>query len=1059
VFSEVNKARIERGEQPYLRMADVPANEAASAIRGKTDKQWGEAIANLQPPTKKEVEKIVEEITGTVGEKLKNTAVVDQDGVPLLLYHGTPVGWEGEYKISDHNLSDTGFYGQGIYFTPHADTAENYALKESANMTAEELANYSPNIKRAYTNIENPFKTWDIHSVETRFGDPHDAVSEAAAKMTERMKAAGYNGVVVYGPDNAIREVVAFDPGQAINAVNPSLDAKYTAHSQAVTYLATNPVPYTSGGTPGTAQSLYNNKEGFTEALNKTFDDIKARWGETRPLQSRLNPEQTTAAESWITEMGDRAAVVRTKTEVYANKLRDFVLHDYLKTYGDVAAGFIMPYQYWYTQTYKKFIERIVSDPKVMTLYSKYKTFMTNEHAGLPDWWKYNIPITFLPGTSADNPLYFNLEATVNPLNSLFGVDFNDPYKRVDWLSSSLDDLSKFGPTPFVPMTWLVAANLYKKGEADAASRWLGRLIPQTSALEAAMNIEVGGQSLSKIIGLQKFPTGTPISGIRYGDFDPFVNLFEGGLDPYAQRRVRRALAWEVQKGTISPEQAIDTAYNQTGPMWDDAVRQAIQQTAPGVLVSAFGGVGLKPRTKEDMAIDQFYSDYGQLISLRNTMSATEYQKAWDQMRISYPFMDVVLIGGKAQPDRDSAFSYNVLSRIPPGQMSQFLEIAGINSDMIDQFYTGKGTFKDWTQQDKDRFMAGMVDIGSLLKMPTGATRTEWTDAKIAYDQMTQLTTQQFGATIQDTIDAYYSQDPGIKRRTFLDQHPEVSQAMTFQTDYITKNALLSKYYGGLDTLERYWRNEMYADLNKKFPKIQAVRDQYNALKIQDEAATAAYLQKHPELVQYAAAKDKLDQQLSETFPDIDPIQSEYDRIKAEEPTKAKAYYAQHPELKAYIKAQTAISALLKKQFPTYTALSYGLAAVKQAQKFYDSHPELSAYGDAKTVWENKLNRSLVKQSLSLPNLPPYQTRPDFVPQGQTQTALQAQTQPQPQPTWADFQSMFSESRATYLEPLILAGTPLSYAASQELDYVASRNGFYDSNEMLRAIGMALQNK
>lgn len=838
--------------------------------------------------------------------------------------------------------------------------------------------------------------------------------------------------------------------------------AEEVNQSKAVTYLSAHPPTY-MGGKPQVAQTAANNEAGFTAAINQYVDDIVSKWDESVPVRTKFNSNQIKALEGWFENEGNRASVVRTKISLFATAKADFALHDYMKTYGDIAAGFLMPYQYWYTQTYQKFIERALSDPTIMTFYNKYRNFIANEHAGLPDWWKYNIPITFLPGTSVDNPMYFNLEATVNPLNSLFGVDFNDPYKRVDWLSSSLDDISKFGPTPFVPLTWLVALNLYHKGENDAANRWVGRLIPQTTAIKAAMNVAIAGKTLTDVTGLSKFQPGSPLAGLRYGEFDPFVLAFEGGLDPYEQRRVRRALAWDVQKGKLTAEQAVDQAYQQSGPQWDAAVRESIQAGAGGQIFSAFAGVGFKPRSKEDLQIDQFYSDYSQLISMRSTMSATEYQTAWNKMRDSYQFMDVVLIGGKATADRDSAFSYNVLSRIPPGQMTQFLEVAGINSDMIDKFYTDKGTFSGWTPQDKDRFMAGMVDIGALLKMPQGATRQEWTDAKNMYQQMTDLTTQQFGATITDTIDAYYNETAGINRRKFLDAHPEVQAAMTFQTDFITKNQLLYKYYGGLETLDRYWRNQMYADLDKRFPKIQTLRDQYNALKIADEAAVAQYNKAHPELAARNAAHDQLMAALVAQYPGIQTVQDEYDRIKAEEPDKAKSFYAQHPELKAYIKGQTTITALLKKQFPTYTALSYGLSAVKQAQDFYDAHPELSRYNSEKAVWEDKVNRAYVRMSDSLPNLPPYQVRSDFVPQGQVQTQLQAQTQPTPQPTIDDLTAILSASRADYLLPLINAywnkGTPLSYAAQQELQYVSQYNGFYDENDFLKAWGMALQNK
>jgi hypothetical protein len=667
---------------------------------------------------------------------------------------------------------------------------------------------------------------------------------------------------VAESADEVARAAEAID--DADNVVSPT--------ARVTTYLRTHSPPYIPGSQPNNAQVAEITHERFAAALEAYADEVRGKWGVTAATSSPLDDAKQVALRKWTTELNKRGSVVRMKSELFANSMRDFILHDYNKTYGDLAVAFLLPYHYWYNRTYVKFFERILYDPKIASLYLKYRQFLEKEYAGLPEYWRYNVPITFLPGTSAENPLFFNLEATLNPLYGLTGVDFEDPHKRVDWLSSSLDDMQKFGPSLFTPIQWLVALKLYKDGERDAAERWLGRMFPQTTTIKAALNLPLGkeGKTGVELLGLDKFPEGTPISGLRHGEFDPFVNLFMGGHDPYEQTRISRALAWMVQEGKITPEDAIDASWNRSGEEYDIATTRAIQQRAPGQLFSFALGVGFKPRSKEDMEVDKFYQEYSQLLSMRGTMSPDDYRRSWDTLRDKYPFMDTVLVGGKAVEDKDAAYSYNVLSRIPPGQATEILNAAGINNEMINKFYEGKGSFEGWTPQDRKRFIAGMVDIGAMLKMPDLPMRQEWTDAKIAYQDMQDLAKSAFGDGIYDKVDAYYNLESGVPRRDYLDAHPEVKALMAWQDQYIVSNPLLSKYYGGLDTVDRFYSNMMYADLTAKYgADISQKWEYYYQLQATDPRAARAYYSQHPELKKYSRDKAVWEETINRAYVSI----------------------------------------------------------------------------------------------------------------------------------------------------------------------------------------------
>ena len=165
--------------------------------------------------------------------------------------------------------------------------------------------------------------------------------------------------------------------------------------------------------------------------------------------------------------------------------------------------------------------------------------------------------------------------------------------------------MGKFGPSVWAPLQIATALKLAIDGENEAAARWGGRLIPQTASIKAVSSF-----------------FGNPI------ELDPSVNLFSllnGGelgkaTDPYEEKRIGRALSKMAEEGV--PEEAlIEAARTQTGPLWDEAYRRAVQERAPGQLASFLFGVGFKGRTEQDKEIDQFYADYFRMQNLRAAVS------------------------------------------------------------------------------------------------------------------------------------------------------------------------------------------------------------------------------------------------------------------------------------------------------------------------------------------------------------------------------------------------------------------------------------------------------
>lgn len=583
-------------------------------------------------------------------------------------------------------------------------------------------------------------------------------------------------------------------------------------------------------------ESLTSAKHSFDEYI----DNVATRWGETSAPVGAIDDKVEVELSKWVETLTQRVSQAKTEAALAAQATRDAMLYDYRKQLWNVAAQYVSPFHYFHASASNQWLQNVAADPKWGAIYIDYKEYMASKHAGLPDFWKQNVSISGLPGYDKENPLFFNIEASVNPLYQMIGQDFNDPNRRKDWLSTTVDDLSKVIPGLYQPLQWVVAANLAKNGEADAAKRWAGRLIPQTKIFKSVTNA-----------------LGIDIPLTKYNELDPFVSIFSDGLDPFEESRVNRYLS---QMPGVSEEAKIEAAHSRSGDLWEQAVRGSLSARAPVEAASYFLGVGYKPRTQADIETDQFYNDYRKLITARTIMPEQEYRDAWDAMRQKYPYMDALLIGRKGGEDRDTAFAYNVLGRIPPSEMTDIAKFVHVEPYMIESFYSNKGDLTKMLPQDRARFMAAITDLSAMLKMPDGATKQEWTEAKREYASMQDRLKADFGENILDQIYQYYELSEGDKN-DYLQTFPDVDLAMQAQTEYIAGTPILSAYYGGIDTVARYYSNQMYIQLEKDFGKdIQEKVDWYYYLNDNGQTKEANAFKKAENLKAYFDQKEKLQQ-------------------------------------------------------------------------------------------------------------------------------------------------------------------------------------------------------
>lgn len=130
-----------------------------------------------------------------------DSKVVDADGEPMVMYHGTRPGNDIEsFRTPD---------GDGAYFTPDPAYAEAF----TADLFAEEGGENAGGMYPVYLSIQNPYivRTEDGSDTFYNFVD--------RGLDTEELKAQGYDGAMLYVEGFGLDQVIAFRPEQVKSAI------------------------------------------------------------------------------------------------------------------------------------------------------------------------------------------------------------------------------------------------------------------------------------------------------------------------------------------------------------------------------------------------------------------------------------------------------------------------------------------------------------------------------------------------------------------------------------------------------------------------------------------------------------------------------------------------------------------------------------------------------------------------------------------------------------------------------------------------------------------------
>ena len=151
---------------------------------------------------------------------LNGTAIIDKNGNPLKLYHGTKDSFS-VFDASKGSKYDSGYSGSGFYLTDSKKVATDYSNWKKGNG--------DPHVMELYLNMKKPLYVdskgaGSKIAIQKKLGLPVDESpfgirKETSDAITAAAKEKGYDGIIVKNYDGSTN-YVAFDPKQITMAKN-----------------------------------------------------------------------------------------------------------------------------------------------------------------------------------------------------------------------------------------------------------------------------------------------------------------------------------------------------------------------------------------------------------------------------------------------------------------------------------------------------------------------------------------------------------------------------------------------------------------------------------------------------------------------------------------------------------------------------------------------------------------------------------------------------------------------------------------------------------------------
>lgn len=524
-------------------------------------------------------------------------------------------------------------------------------------------------------------------------------------------------------------------------------------------------------------------------------------------VQYRVTP--LTGLETLARQLRGELNDVKMVAARVGTAARDFALLDYRKRRGiDTVLSTFLLYPYWASRNYPNWLGRFVTNPGVLASYLRFKNALYTINADAPEWLRGSLNLQTI-GVGLPEPLYVSLESLLNPMQALI-TDFDDEERRKTALGELITLVDKSGFSAHSIFPWMYAVERWLNEDGDAAIAMLGHLTGASRTLKYATGMTGIG------------PAGGIVLEPWLWRGQPFL-----GGDKWAYRRATRQLAAMEQMGEITPTDARAAARamslnDPSNPIVKEALKREAKERGWPTLIAYVLGPGVRPVSEQDQLIDQAYGEQAEMYAQREAMTDAQWSAAWDAWYQKYPYMRTLSLARKDREKADDAWVYDVMARLAPGKKISTAEEYNIPSALMSRFYEEKGTGK-FTQSEKMRLMAGVLEMAQKYDVPTPKLTAEWAEVSKRLNEMNRLAKERWPG-IDSVSDGYYAAKDAGQGGVYLEEHPELKQYWDWRDAYREADPLL-RFHTDKDPRQEAIRTIWDVFMNATSSRKRAIKD------------------------------------------------------------------------------------------------------------------------------------------------------------------------------------------------------------------------------------------
>lgn len=186
--------------------------------------------------------------------------VIDENGEPMVVYHGTPNDWTVFDTNKTGSITDDGYYGRGLYLSSLENKAREYTRSEfRAPM-------------ELFANIRHPFYTGVDSHLTIAEANRRGAIVNTFNRENQVEELKQYDGVLYTGGDGRYEEIVVKDPNQIKSAIENK--GSYSRDNNDIRYRRTGQAKVETFDMVPQEERLILEKKGWTaEHFNRVSQE------------------------------------------------------------------------------------------------------------------------------------------------------------------------------------------------------------------------------------------------------------------------------------------------------------------------------------------------------------------------------------------------------------------------------------------------------------------------------------------------------------------------------------------------------------------------------------------------------------------------------------------------------------------------------------------------------------------------------------------------------------------------------------------------------------------